>query len=66
MHSLVVKKLGLDAAREAVTKKIHEIKFEPTGSTDLGEPKEGDHDPDNEPHHGGNRWARGVSTLFAS
>ena len=59
--SLAVKKLGLDATREAVTKKIHDIKFEPTG-TDLNEPKEGEHDANNNPHHGGNRWAGGVSS----
>jgi len=62
MHSLAVKKLGLNATREAVTKKIHDIKFEPTG-TDLGAPKEGEHDANNNPHHGGNRWAGGVSPL---
>jgi von Willebrand factor A domain-containing protein 8 len=57
MHSLAVNKLGLDAAREAATKKIHEIRFD---STDLDEPKEGEHDANNQPHQGGNRWAGGV------
>lgn len=56
---LAVKNLGLEAAREAATKKIHEMKFEPTGSTELDEPKEGEHD--DKEHHGGNRWAGGVS-----
>jgi hypothetical protein len=66
MHSLAVKKLGLDAAREATTRRIHDIGFEPTGNTDLSEPKEGEHDADNEPHHGGNRWAGGVSSFNTS
>ncbi|KAF7986115.1 hypothetical protein HWV62_41553 [Athelia sp. TMB] len=56
-YGLAVKHLGLEAAREAATKKIHEMKFEPTGSTELDEPKEGDHD--DKPHEGGNRWAGG-------
>lgn len=62
--SLTVKKLGLDAAREAATKKIHDIDFEPKGPTELDEPKEGEHDPQNEAHQGGNRWAAGVSLVL--
>jgi hypothetical protein len=65
-HSLAVKKLGLDATREAVTNKIHDIRFEPTSSTDLDEPKEGENDADNNPHHGGNKWAGGVSRFLQS
>jgi hypothetical protein len=65
MDRFTVKKLGLDATREAVTKKIQDIQFEPT-SSDLDEPKEGEHDAENNPHHGGNRWAGGVSSYCSS
>ncbi|KAJ7050407.1 AAA domain-containing protein [Mycena amicta] len=56
-HGLSVPHLGLDAAREAATKKIKDVKFEPK-NTELGEPKEGDHD--DKEHSGGNRWAGGT------
>lgn len=49
--------LGLAAAREAAKKKIQDAKFEPK-NTELGEPKEGDHD--DKEHSGGNKWAGGV------
>ncbi|KAJ7230837.1 AAA domain-containing protein [Mycena haematopus] len=48
--------LGLAAAREAA-KKIQDVKFEPK-NTELGEPKEGQHD--DKEHHGGNTWAGGT------
>src|ERR1700730_6914240 len=56
---LPVKNLRLDAAREAARNKILDIKFEPS-STKLDQAKEGQHDPDNHPHGGGNTWAGGV------
>ncbi|KAJ7481878.1 AAA domain-containing protein [Mycena latifolia] len=56
-HGLSVPHLGLSAAREAATKKIKDVKFEPK-NTELGEPKEGDHD--DKEHHGGNKWAGGT------
>jgi hypothetical protein len=56
---LPVKNLGLDAAREAAKNNILDINFEPS-STKLDQPKEGKHDPDNQPHEGGNTWAGGV------
>ncbi|KZP21316.1 hypothetical protein FIBSPDRAFT_931734 [Athelia psychrophila] len=40
--------------------KIHEMKFEPTGSTELDEPKEGEHD--DKPHEGGNKGSGGRDT----
>ncbi|KAJ6562445.1 AAA domain-containing protein [Mycena capillaripes] len=49
--------LGLAAAREAAAKKIQDVKFEPK-NTELGEPKEGEHD--DKEHHGGNKWAGGT------
>ncbi|KAJ7860618.1 AAA domain-containing protein [Mycena olivaceomarginata] len=49
--------LGLAAAREAAKKKIQDAKFEPK-NTELGEPKEGDHD--DKEHSGGNKWAGGT------
>ena len=65
--SLVVKNLGLDAAREATKKKVLDIQFEPKGDTTLDNPKFGKEDPNNEPHSGGNTWAGGVSnTQFRS
>ncbi|KAI0643818.1 AAA domain-containing protein [Trametes meyenii] len=60
-HGLVVKNLGIGAAREAAQKKVLDVKFEPKGSTSLSEPKFGKVDPDNEAHTGGNTWAGGVS-----
>jgi hypothetical protein len=62
-HSLVVKNVGLDAARQVVQHKVLDIEFKPTGSTDLSEPKFGKVDPKNEPHTGGNTWAGGVSSF---
>ncbi|KAJ7224765.1 AAA domain-containing protein [Mycena rebaudengoi] len=56
-HGLSVPHLGLAAAREAASKKIQEIKFEPK-STELSEPKEGEHD--DKEHSGGNKWAGGT------
>jgi len=41
-------------------KKPIDIEYEPSGSTELNEPKEGEHDPKNEQHTGGNRWAGGT------
>ena len=60
---LHVNTLGLDAARESVRDNILDLQFEPK-STDLDQPKEGQHDPDNEPHEGGNTWAGGVTHLL--
>ncbi|KAH7919391.1 hypothetical protein BV22DRAFT_1199497 [Leucogyrophana mollusca] len=59
-HGLEAGNLGLDAAREATEKKILDLKFDPTGSTELNAPKEGEHDAKNDPHVGGNRWAGGT------
>ena len=58
---LAVKKLGIDAAREATKKQILDLKFEPKGDTSLDSPKFGKEDPKNEAHTGGNTWAGGVS-----
>ncbi|ETW77425.1 hypothetical protein HETIRDRAFT_156533 [Heterobasidion irregulare TC 32-1] len=58
-HGLQVKRLGLDAGRDAAQKRVLDLKFEPKGSTDLDKPKFGKEDPNNEPHHGGNTWAGG-------
>ena len=65
---LIVKRLGLDAAREGSGKRVQDIKFEPKGDTKLSEPKYGKDDPKNAPHTGGNTWAGGVGilTLFCS
>ncbi len=60
---LVVKNLGIGAAREAVQKKVLDIKFEPKGDTSLSDPKYGKDDPDNKPHTGGNTWAGGVRAV---
>ncbi|KAF9011991.1 AAA domain-containing protein [Cyathus striatus] len=49
--------LGLEAAREAVKKKVQDIEFEPK-STELTEPKEGVHD--DKEHSGGNTYAGGT------
>ncbi|KAK7042195.1 von Willebrand factor A domain-containing protein 8 [Favolaschia claudopus] len=49
--------LGIVAAREAANKKIKDAKFEPK-ATELGEPKEGEHD--DKEHSGGNKWAGGT------
>ncbi|PIL28944.1 hypothetical protein GSI_08991 [Ganoderma sinense ZZ0214-1] len=59
-HGLAVKKLGIDAAREATKKQILDLKFEPKGDTGLNSPKFGKEDPNNEPHTGGNTWAGGT------
>ena len=61
VYSLVVKNLGIDAAREAAKKQVLDLKFEPEGDTSLSEPKFGKEDPNNEAHTGGNTWAGGVS-----
>lgn len=55
---LKVSHLGLDAAREAAKKQIKDIQYKPK-NTELGEPKEGQHD--DKEHEGGNTWAGGVS-----
>ncbi|TCD60876.1 hypothetical protein EIP91_009382 [Steccherinum ochraceum] len=59
-HGLVVKKLGLDAARESSQKKVLDVKFEPKGDTSLNKPKFGKVDEKNAPHTGGNTWAGGT------
>ncbi|OCH94642.1 hypothetical protein OBBRIDRAFT_817121 [Obba rivulosa] len=59
-HGLVVKHLGIDAAREASRKKILDVQFEPKGDTSLSHPKYGKEDPKNKPHSGGNTWAGGT------
>ncbi|TBU30306.1 AAA domain-containing protein [Dichomitus squalens] len=59
-NGLVVKKLGINAAREVTEKKVLDLKFEPKGDTSLKEPKFGKEDPDNEAHTGGNTWAGGT------
>ncbi|GLB39985.1 putative von Willebrand factor (vWF) type A domain [Lyophyllum shimeji] len=56
-HGLQVPHLGLNAAREAAKKKVHDIEFRPT-KTELDEPKEGKHD--DEEHSGGNTYAGGT------
>jgi hypothetical protein len=61
---LQVQYLGLDAARTAIKKKVLDVTFKPEGSTSLDKPKEGEHDPSNDPHEGGNRWAGGVSAVI--
>ena len=53
--------LGLDAARVAIKNKVEEVEFTPK-DTSLSEPKEGEHD--DKEHHGGNRWAGGVSDFL--
>lgn len=61
-HKLGNARVGIDAVRgEELSKEEKEakvIEFEPTGSTELGGPKEGKHD--NEEHSGGNTWAGGT------
>ncbi|KAI0786986.1 AAA domain-containing protein [Abortiporus biennis] len=59
-HGLVVKNLGLEAAREAAKKKVFDIKYEPKGDTKLDKPKFGKVDEENKPHSGGNTWAGGI------
>ena len=54
---LQVAHLGLDAARGAAKKKVHDIEFTPK-ETSLDEPKEGIHD--DKEHSGGNTYAGGV------
>ncbi len=61
--SLVVKHLGIDAAREATRKRVLDVKFEPK-NTELSEPKHGKEEHKNKPHEGGNTWAGGVSFYF--
>ncbi|KAI0089424.1 AAA domain-containing protein [Irpex rosettiformis] len=58
-HGLVVKRLGIEAAREGGRKKILDVKYEPK-NTELSEPKHGKDDPKNESHEGGNTWAGGT------
>ncbi|KAI9056427.1 hypothetical protein FKP32DRAFT_1599153 [Trametes sanguinea] len=59
-HGLVVKNLGIGAARETAKKKVLDVKFEPKGDTSLSQPKYGKEDPNNQPHTGGNTWAGGT------
>lgn len=65
VHSLVVKNVGLEAAREEA-KKVLEIKYEPKGDVGLSQPKFGKDDPNNSPHTGGNTWAGGVNNNTTS
>ena len=58
---LVVKNVGINAAREAAKKQVLDLKFDPKGDTSLSQPKFGKEDPNNEAHTGGNTWAGGVS-----
>ncbi|KAH9931510.1 AAA domain-containing protein [Fomitopsis serialis] len=60
-HGLMVKRLGLDAARDTAQQKVLDVKFEPKGRTDVSSPKFGKVDPQDKPHTGGNTWAGGVS-----
>ena len=60
-YRLVVKNVGIDAAREAAKKQVLDLKFDPKGDTSLSHPKFGKEDPNNEAHTGGNTWAGGVS-----
>lgn len=64
LQSLVVKQLGIEAARHEVQQKVLDVKFVPKGSTSLGKPKFGKEDPENQPHTGGNTWAGGVRASF--
>lgn len=57
--------LSLDGARDALRKKAFEVEFKPTGDTNLDTPKEGEHDPENKSHSGGNRWAAGVGLKYS-
>ncbi|KZT11957.1 uncharacterized protein LAESUDRAFT_160235 [Laetiporus sulphureus 93-53] len=50
VRRLAVKRLGLDAAREASRTNILDIKFEPKGDTALSNPKMGEVDPQNKAH----------------
>ncbi|KZS88617.1 hypothetical protein SISNIDRAFT_417941 [Sistotremastrum niveocremeum HHB9708] len=59
-HGLKVQNVGLDAVRDPAEKKVMEVKFEPTGSTELDEPKKGIDDPENKPHTGGNTFSGGT------
>jgi len=52
--------LGLDAAREVVTK-VNDVEFESTNKI-LDEPKEGQHD--DKEHSGGDTYAGGVGLHF--
>lgn len=63
---LKTRHLGLEASRENVNKKVHDIKFEPKNPKPASEPKFGKKDPNNEEHHGGNTWAGGVSCVSFS
>ncbi|KAJ3534193.1 hypothetical protein NM688_g7173 [Phlebia brevispora] len=58
-HGLIVKRVGLEAAREEA-RKVLDIKYEPKGDTSLSQPKYGKEDPNNNPHTGGNTWAGGT------
>lgn len=60
-----MKRLGLEAARDATQKKVLDVQFDPKGNTDGSSPKFGKEDPDNQPHAGGNTWAGGVSEILA-
>ncbi|KAI0342455.1 hypothetical protein BDW22DRAFT_1330827 [Trametopsis cervina] len=57
-HGLIVKRVGLEAAREAARKRVLDVKYEPR-DTSLSNPKHGKDDPKNEAHTGGNTWAGG-------
>ncbi|GAA5944071.1 H(+)-transporting V1 sector ATPase subunit E [Sporobolomyces koalae] len=64
-YNLGVRRVGIDAVRGAEGSSAEErvksaeiIKFEPTGSTELDEPKHGKED--DKEHSGGNTWAGGT------
>ncbi|KAI0703059.1 AAA domain-containing protein [Cytidiella melzeri] len=57
-HGLIVKYLGIEAAREGTRKRVLDVTYQPK-NTSLSEPKHGKDDPKNEEHVGGNSWAGG-------
>ena len=62
VRSLIVKNVGLAAAREQA-RKVLDMKYEPK-NTSLSEPKHGKDDPENKPHTGGNTWSGGVRDIW--
>ncbi|KZV72548.1 hypothetical protein PENSPDRAFT_674901 [Peniophora sp. CONT] len=56
-HGLRVQRLNQEETSS--TKRPLDMKFEPK-KTELGKPKFGKEDPNNEPHEGGNTWAGGT------
>lgn len=63
-HGLRLGAISLEKLREkakvAAAQKGLRVEYEPKGDTSLTKPKEGKHDPKNEPHVGGNTWAGGT------